>query len=118
MKIIVNKFIPFRGFVAMALYGVIFWRKQYEASLSNESYKSIVVNHESIHLAQMKDFCKWLPIGGTIFYIIYFLEWLYRLVFDTKNAYRNISFEREARLYQSNLKYLNNRKKFAQWKKK
>lgn len=120
MDIIVNNVIPFKGFLAMMLYGTIFWRKEYEymlESVSNETYVQKVVNHESIHKEQMKDFCRWIPIGGTIFYIIYFFEWIYRLIEDYKNAYRNISFEREAHKFEADLSYINNRKRFAMWKK-
>ncbi|MDG1097782.1 MAG: hypothetical protein P8O20_00205 [Bacteroidia bacterium] len=35
---------------------------------------------------------------------------------DWTAAYRNISFEREAFTNESNLKYLKNRKCFAQWR--
>ena len=46
------------------------------------------------------------------FYLLYFLEWLVRL-FINKNAYRNISFEKEAYAHENNFKYLNHRKHFA-----
>jgi hypothetical protein len=46
------------------------------------------------------------------FYIIYFFEWLVRL-FINKNAYRNISFEKEAYSNEKNLEYLKNRKCFS-----
>ena len=28
MKIIVNKYIPFHGFIAMAFYNILLWRKE------------------------------------------------------------------------------------------
>ena len=71
MKVIVNKYIPFHGFISMMLYGIMFWRKEYEYKMNDKKYFDIVYNHESIHEAQMKDFCKFIPIGGTIFYIVY-----------------------------------------------
>ena len=77
MKVIVNKYIPFHGFISMMLYGIMFWRKEYEYKMNDKEYFDIVYNHESIHEAQMKDFCKFIPIGGTIFYIVYLLEWLF-----------------------------------------
>lgn len=117
MKIIFNRLIPFHGFVAMAVYGVIFWRDEYRLDYSIECFRNRVINHESIHMAQMKDFCKWLPIGGTIFYIVYFLEWLYRLVTGTNTAYRSISFEKEARAHEYEPDYLSTRKRFAMWRK-
>ena len=117
MRVIFSRFLPWKGYVAMAVYGTIFWRKQYEANYTIESYRNRVINHESIHVAQMKDFCPWLPIGGTIFYIIYFLEWLLRLVTNTKEAYRSISFEKEAYEHQYDIGYLNKRKHYAMWRK-
>lgn len=118
MKIIFNRLIPFRGFVAMAVYGVIFWRDEYKSNYTIERYRNRVINHESIHVAQMKDFCPWIPIGGTIFYIVYFLEWLLRLVTDTNTAYRSISFEKEARAHENEPEYLSTRRHFAMWRKK
>lgn len=54
------------------------------------------------------------------FYIIYFVEWVYRLIKlrNFQKAYRAISFEREAYANQSNYHYLDNREAFAQWRKK
>ena len=71
MKVIVNKYIPFHGFISMMLYWIMFQRKEYEYKMNDKEYFDIVYNHESIHEAQMKDFCKFIPVGGTIFYIVY-----------------------------------------------
>ena len=46
------------------------------------------------------------------FYIIYFLEWIVRLFINT-NAYRSISFEKEAYSNENNLEYLKTRKHFS-----
>lgn len=102
MKVIRNSIIPFKGFVAINLFGVLFARHD---TLLSES----VFNHEKIHTAQMKE------LGYVLFYVIYLLEWLFRL-FLPGNAYRNISFEREAYKFQGKPYYLLYRKKFAQWK--
>lgn len=102
MKIVRNHLIPFKGFVAINLFGVLFAR--HEAYISET-----VLNHEEIHTAQMKE------LGYVLFYVIYLIEWLIRL-FLPGNAYRNISFEREAYENQHNKFYLECRKKFAQWK--
>ena len=43
-KIIYNKFIPFKGYVAINLFGIIFARKEYKAQIENnyrERYKRI-----------------------------------------------------------------------------
>lgn len=121
MKVTVNKFIPFHGFVAMAFYNILIWRKEYEYKMSNKYYFEKVYNHECIHEAQMRDFCKWIPVGGTIFYIIYLLEWLFRVLFTKDfmsfNAYKDLSFEKEAKGNESDINYLANRKRFAEWKK-
>lgn len=55
-------------------------------------------------------------LGYIGFYILYFLEWLYRLCVDTKRAYRAISFEQEAYAHQRDYNYLTKRKPFAQWR--
>ena len=100
MKIIVNKILPPKGFLAINLFGLIFSKRE----LTN-----IEKNHEAIHTAQMKEL---LYIG---FYILYVLEWLQKLVvYDTtRDAYRNISFEKEAYAHQNDLDYLKNRKHYT-----
>ncbi len=45
------------------------------------------------------------------FYLWYLIEWLIRL-FGKGNAYRNISFEKEAYLHDHNRNYLNERKPY------
>jgi hypothetical protein len=121
ITVLVNSLIPFKGFLAMAFYNIVFWRKEYETYLIKEHHKSYVdkvINHEDIHVCQMKDFCKWLPIGGTLFYITYVLEWFIRLfIHGPKNAYSNISFEREAKQNERNMNYKNERGRFANFKK-
>ena len=117
MKIIYNKVIPFKGFKAINLFGFLFARKP---------LLEIDINHETIHTEQMKDFACFLPlclqqyIGGIIFYIIYFFEWLWRVLFTkdrfSHKAYRNISFEQEAYKNETNLFYLDTRNHFEQWK--
>ena len=114
MKIKINRFIPFHGFAAMAFFNVIFIREEYDY-LINTSYFKKIINHESIHEAQMRDFCKWLPLGGFIFYIWYVIEWLIRVLFIhpfSRKAYRTIKFEQEAYKHEADFNYLNTRKKF------
>lgn len=121
MKVVVSKYIPFHGFVAMAFFNILLWRKEYEYRMKDLPYFNTVYNHESIHEAQMRDFCPWIIIGGIVFYLIYLLEWLFRVLFTkdfmSSKAYKNISFEKEAYTYENNLTYLGNRKHFAQWRK-
>ena len=110
MKVIENNIIPFPGFLAINLFGILFVRKDKWENISGLR-KDVVMNHESIHTAQMRE------LGFIGFYIIYLLEWLYRLVFHTKTAYRGISFEREAYAQEHNYFYLYQRQPFAQWRK-
>lgn len=106
MKIIYNSIIPFKGFIAMNLFGFLFVRKELKSRM-NET----VIQHEQIHTAQMKE------LLYIFFYIIYGLEWLILLCkYDSSHkAYRNISFEKEAYANQSVPNYLQNRKHYAQW---
>ena len=102
MKIIYNYIIPFKGFKAINLFGILFARKGCWLS-------SRELRHESIHTAQMREMLY------LFFYIWYVLEWLVRLFQyrDSHTAYRNISFEREAYHMQYRTDYLNNRKHYA-----
>ncbi len=70
---------------------------------------AVLINHERIHLRQQQELLI-LP-----FYILYFIEWLVRLLLyrDAYKAYKNLSFEREAYEHESKLDYLKNRKPFA-----
>lgn len=107
MKIIYNNIIPFKGFCAINLFGLLFVRKKYKGLLSNET-----INHEMIHT------CQCWEMLGLFFYLWYLIEWIVRL-FQYKSAhaaYRNISFEREAYQNESNLDYLKSRK-FYSWTK-
>ena len=99
MKIIRIKFIPFQGFKAMNLFGVLFVR-------GNARIDDITLNHEKIHTAQMKEMLY------VFFYLWYVIEWIIRL-FLKGNAYRNISFEREAYNNEGNVLYLESRKRFS-----
>lgn len=108
MKVIYNNIIPFKGFVAINLFGVIFAREEYKPLPDR------MLRHEAIHTAQMRELAY---IG---FYILYLLEWLFRLIRQSwtgEDAYRNISFEREAYRKQDRKTYLSYRKPFAQWRK-
>lgn len=102
MKIIRNKVIPFKGFKAINLFGVLFVRE--EAVLSEAD-----INHEAIHTEQMKEM---LYVG---FYLWYAVEWLVRLarLRNAHTAYRNVSFEREAYANQADLAYLQQRKPWS-----
>lgn len=103
MKIIYNNIIPFPGYKAINLFGVLFVRKG--AVMKEED-----INHEAIHTAQMKEMLY------IFFYLWYIIEWVIKLFIHDSYAYRNISFEREAYQNEDNLKYLDNRKHYS-WTK-
>jgi hypothetical protein len=107
------------SFTAINLFGWILISKKYKKELENRpaTYNRLIT-HERIHTVQGREFL-WL-----FFYLIYVLEWLFRLIQyrnarkpdgrkDWKAAYRNISFEREAYRNESDFIYLKNRKRFA-----
>ena len=101
MKIIYNNLIPFKGFIAINLFGVLFVRNEYKERFESGGFAT-TLNHESIHTEQIKE------LGYIFFYIWYLIEWLLRLPFG--NAYYNISFEREAYTNEKNRNYLQTRK--------
>ena len=106
MKIIYNKWIPFKGFFAINLFGTYFIREEYKGLKISKR----TLNHEAIHTEQMKE------LGYIFFYIWYFIEWLIQLCLHGKYAYYWISFEREAFDNESNYKYLNKRKRYNWFK--
>ena len=99
MIIVKNNIIPFKNYVAITLWPFIFTKR---------TLSVVDINHEKIHGRQQ------LELLIIPFYLIYIIEWIVRLFID-KNAYRNISFEKEAYKHQNDLDYLNKRKLFAQW---
>lgn len=110
MKIIYNRFIPFKGFVAINLFGVLFVRKEYEDDMNEHAeVKNVVINHESIHTAQMKEL--WF-IGFYLMYLFYYL-FLLAKTGDAKAAYRKIPFEAEAYANERQADYLATRERFA-----
>jgi hypothetical protein len=100
MKTIYNKIIPFKGFAAITLFGVLFVR---EGVIVTER----IILHETIHTKQRRELL-FIP-----FYILYVLEWLVKLCYYGKQAYRNISFEREAYSNDKDIDYIKKRKRFA-----
>ena len=99
MIIVRTKHIPFGHFSAINLLGVLFVHPG--VYLSNS-----LINHERIHTAQI------IEMGFVPFYLWYLAEWLIRLPMKG-NAYRNISFEREAYKHDQDLYYLKHRKHYA-----
>lgn len=100
MRVIYNKYIPFKPFAVINLFGFVFARKEGKPLSKNTVY------HESIHTAQMKEL---LYVG---FYLWYVIEWLMKLFIYGKEAYRNVSFEREAYQYAGYEGYLSIRRPY------
>ena len=102
MKVIYSKYLPIKGYVAINLFGIIFAREEFKP------LSKVTENHEAIHTAQMRE------LLYVFFYLWYVIEWIIRLIQyrDRKEAYLNISFEREAYKNQSDLGYLKYRKKY------
>lgn len=141
MIVIKNKFIPFSGYKAMNILGIMFLRDPKHffkiESLKNEEIlvqnimSAKTLNHENIHSAQIIEimlvalfltfplyfFTFWfIPLILTLgsFYIVYGIEYMIKLCIVGKNkAYRALSFEREAYSNENNLSYLKSRKWFS-----
>lgn len=122
MKIIRNNIIPFPGFRAINLFGLLFVRKG--ARIDPD-----LLNHEEIHTRQYIEvtFASlmlllpflltiwWLPILSFFtYYLWYVVEWFIHLarIKDTHKAYRKICFEQEAYENQDVDWYLRERKFF------
>jgi hypothetical protein len=121
---IFSNIIPFKGFLAMTVWPVVFIRKELR-----EKYTATVDRHENIHAEQQKEVLMvaivltlataawtgsawalmWLPL----YFYIYFTEWLLRSIFSKENAYLDISFEKEAYIYEYDPDYLPQRIPFA-----
>ena len=122
-NVYLNKIIPFKNYIAMNLFGIIFWRKDCEKYINNplyEKYVNATVNHENIHKEQIKDFG--LPFfffepfqiifGSLFFYPLYFVNWIVNLFIFPKKAYKNIFFELEAYNHEYENDYIEKRKHF------
>lgn len=107
MKIVFNKHIPFKNFIAFNFFGIIFVR---ESAKARYQYRKLVIdNHEAIHTAQMKE------LLYVFFYILYGLNWLFNIIrywFKAKKAYRMVVFEQEAYEYEEYMQHLTYRSHF------
>ena len=126
MKVIYNKFIPFKGFYAITIIKWIFVREEYKYLDGSRIYNKMI-NHESIHEQQILDFTpkvfpSWLryTIGSACFYPLYVLEWLFKLIpclITKRNAYESLCAEQEAYENERDFNYINKRKRLI-WLKK
>ena len=103
MKIVRNLTIPFEGYKAMTIWPFIFVRKDKELNKVDE-------NHEEIHGRQQIEMLV-IP-----FLMWYCFEYIVRLLcygFKGKKAYKNISFEQEAYVNETDFNYIMKRKHYA-----
>jgi len=68
MKIVYDKILPIKGYVAINIFGFVFARKE----LNPVSKRTI--NHEAIHTAQGREML-WI-----FFVLWYVIEWIIRLI--------------------------------------
>lgn len=103
MRVIYNKYFPFKPFLATNIFGLVICRGK-KGRLSD-----VDINHEYIHTLQQREL---FYIG---FMLLYNLEWLYWLCRKRSymKAYYSISFEREAYDNEKNLNYEKERQRFA-----
>jgi hypothetical protein len=103
MFFIVTKYLTPKGFRGITLFPFVFIK------YTSDKLNPVFLNHEKIHIRQQ------LELLIVPFYIWYVSEFLIRLVQYKKShlAYRNISFEREAYVNESDLNYLAKRKLFG-----
>lgn len=89
----------------MALWPIIIGNK----SLKSTGLPPQVIYHEQIHHQQQMELFI-LP-----FYCWYILEWLWKWVKyrDRKQAYRELSFEREAYTFENDATYLLRRRRYS-----
>lgn len=128
MLVIKNKFIPFRNYTLMNVFGIILFSKL-------DNIPLVDLNHEKIHSRQILECaivtslillifillfnisCWWFIASLSSFYIWYGLEYLIIRIFSNKdsqsNRYHEVSFEEEAHNNDTNLNYLKTRKPFS-----
>ena len=102
MRVIENRFLPFKGFRAITILNMIFVRK-------GTVLDATELNHENIHWQQEKEM---LIVGFYLWYVIEFILHFIKCG-NAKKAYYRISFECEAYDNEMNLDYIYERKHFA-----
>lgn len=129
----IAKHLLFATYTTITLFSWVFTKWS-----ENEARQS-AINHECVHARQWVELTVasgtllwvgmlvfdysawWLALSSLTFYIWYVLEYLVRRLIglfrscenDQKMAYRQVSFEREARLAEKNNNYLENSAYFA-----
>ena len=98
--ILISKYLVPKGYTGITIFPFVFLKHK---DLKNDL---VLINHEKIHLRQQ------LELLIFLFYFLYLLEFVFRLI-QYRNwytAYKNISFERESYINQTDTNYLKNRK--------
>lgn len=94
--------------ITLAPLGIYLAQKIWDYKDTNPFAWDRIVNHEKIHWAQQ------LEMFIIFFYLWYFFEWLIKLILPPhKDAYKRLSFEREANDNETNFYYLKSRKHYA-----
>ena len=120
---VVNDLLPCEDFIATTIWPFIFVQRANE-----RLFDDVAENHEEIHASQQVEMLVvgailtlilssfigwWSVLALPIYYWWYIIEFMLRSIFGTGNAYRNISFEREAYMNEHDKDYLSKRKHFA-----
>lgn len=119
-----NKIIPFKGNTAMTIWPFVFVR-------SEKKFPAKLQRHELTHAYQQREMfavgfgcmvislvlgCGWFSLLWLpLFFWWYVIEWIVRIFIykNSRTAYRNIAFEREAYGNENNTTYNDNRCAFA-----
>lgn len=98
--ILISKYLVPKGYTGLTVYPFVFLKRK---ALRGDF---VLINHENIHLKQQ------LELFIAPFFIWYLIEYIIRLIQYRSHfeAYRNISFEREAYTNHADLNYLSQRK--------
>ena len=130
-KVVYNDLIPFQGYKALTFIPFIFARKKFKP------LDDVTLNHESIHLSQQFEVLIvaialvlmlvfsldlswwWMLTTLIVYYGWYGIEYVIRLFIygNHKEAYRNISFEQEAYMFEKDFNYLRKERNPFAWVK-
>lgn len=121
---IVNKYIPFKGYMAMLTLFILWIREEYKNK--TDLY---TLNHETIHMYQQLEIlipsitislilCStvlswwWMTLSVLLPLLIYVIAWIVEIILPPYNsAYKNICFESEAIYNEGNLNYTKGERK-------
>ncbi|SDR65899.1 hypothetical protein SAMN04515667_0065 [Formosa sp. Hel1_31_208] len=97
--VFISKFLVPKGYIGITVFPFVILKYQYLKT--NQK----LINHERIHLRQQ------LELLIIPFYVFYGIEFIVRLVKhrNWRQAYQNISFEKEAYANEKDLNYLESR---------